>query len=363
MLKEQGEKIEEQASALVAMVRDPWAWRARILGIAQPRYPVPQRDPNGSLRWVDGGDPVAFPTAWPDVYHDRDVITNPNTPLDERLYGVVTAAVDLVPQLKLLTLPKWGLDFLWNAAHSPTGQARGGYISGPGGPTDDQIPALLSNGEYVIRAAAVKKLGLSRLDALNNIQHFSEGGSPDVGALGLSTLDTIFGALLAPKGSAPKASASWGSSQPSDPRALLRPAPTSDEHNIPALSAGIQGAASTIGSLLATAASVGIGMTGGGALGGAAAASAIQAGAQLVGQYADGAVNILSSFLVGTVTPAQTGQGYGAPLLAAPPQPAVNNFQSIHNGNVVTNNLDEYNRLKDRKDAQRSLPFLNRVNS
>jgi hypothetical protein len=46
-------------------------------------------------------------------------------------------------------------------------KAAGGYISGPGGPTDDLIPALLSNGEYVLRADAVKRLGVPMLDALN----------------------------------------------------------------------------------------------------------------------------------------------------------------------------------------------------
>ncbi len=35
--------------------------------------------------------------------------------------------------------------------------ATGGYITGPGGPTDDVIPALLSNGEYVINAKQTSK--------------------------------------------------------------------------------------------------------------------------------------------------------------------------------------------------------------
>ena len=39
------------------------------------------------------------------------------------------------------------------------GFATGGYIRGPGLGVSDSIPALLSNGEYVIRAAAVRKLG------------------------------------------------------------------------------------------------------------------------------------------------------------------------------------------------------------
>ena len=37
-------------------------------------------------------------------------------------------------------------------------KATGGYISGPGTSTSDSIPAMLSNGEYVIKAASVRKL-------------------------------------------------------------------------------------------------------------------------------------------------------------------------------------------------------------
>ena len=49
------------------------------------------------------------------------------------------------------------------------GFADGGYISGPGTGTSDSIPARLSNGEYVVRAGAVKQLGVGFLDQLNNI--------------------------------------------------------------------------------------------------------------------------------------------------------------------------------------------------
>ncbi|MBQ9697550.1 MAG: hypothetical protein IJV46_03305, partial [Acidaminococcaceae bacterium] len=45
--------------------------------------------------------------------------------------------------------------------------ATGGYISGPGTGTSDSIPAMLSNGEYVIRSAAVDMIGRPALDALN----------------------------------------------------------------------------------------------------------------------------------------------------------------------------------------------------
>lgn len=64
-----------------------------------------------------------------------------------------------------------------------TGKASGGFISGPGGPTDDRIPARLSNGEYVIRASSVSKFGRGFFDALNagfvppaSARRFAEGG-------------------------------------------------------------------------------------------------------------------------------------------------------------------------------------------
>ena len=57
--------------------------------------------------------------------------------------------------------------------------ATGGYISGPGTGTSDSIPAMLSNGEYVIRAAAVRRLGTGFMNAINRgvvPQFFNQGG-------------------------------------------------------------------------------------------------------------------------------------------------------------------------------------------
>ena len=47
-----------------------------------------------------------------------------------------------------------------------SGYAGGGKIKGPGGPTDDKIPAMLSDGEYVLPAKTVKKVGVDKLDKL-----------------------------------------------------------------------------------------------------------------------------------------------------------------------------------------------------
>lgn len=58
----------------------------------------------------------------------------------------------------------------------PQANAAGGYISGPGTATSDSIPAYLSNGEYVIKAAAVDKYGTHMFDHLNAMR-FADGGS------------------------------------------------------------------------------------------------------------------------------------------------------------------------------------------
>lgn len=49
------------------------------------------------------------------------------------------------------------------------GFAGGGYVTGPGTSTSDSIPARLSAGEYVVNAAAVKRVGVTFLQALNGL--------------------------------------------------------------------------------------------------------------------------------------------------------------------------------------------------
>jgi len=54
-------------------------------------------------------------------------------------------------------------------------KADGGLISGPGTSTSDSILGLLSPGEYIIRASAVRGLGTSILDSIN-VGRFATGG-------------------------------------------------------------------------------------------------------------------------------------------------------------------------------------------
>lgn len=62
------------------------------------------------------------------------------------------------------------------------GYADGGHILGPGTGTSDSIPAWLSNGEYVIKAAAVAKYGAAFFHQLNTMR-FADGGYVSRGGL------------------------------------------------------------------------------------------------------------------------------------------------------------------------------------
>lgn len=61
-------------------------------------------------------------------------------------------------------------------------KANGGPVFGAGTSTSDSIPAMLSNGEYVINAKAVRRLGLPLLNALNN--GYAVGGAVSIGGGG-----------------------------------------------------------------------------------------------------------------------------------------------------------------------------------
>jgi hypothetical protein len=75
-------------------------------------------------------------------------------------------------------------DAQYNASHysdgttKSSGHAEGGHITGPGSGTSDSIVARLSNGEFVVRSAAVRAYGASFFHALNDMKigGFAEGG-------------------------------------------------------------------------------------------------------------------------------------------------------------------------------------------
>ncbi|MFC9769150.1 phage tail tape measure protein [Rhodococcus jostii] len=85
------------------------------------------------------------------------------------IVGGIKAAVRTIGGLlaRLRNVP--GLGWVGDAGAAMldwAGHATGGLITGPGGPTDDLIPSLLSDGEFVVRASATKQ-NLPLLQALN----------------------------------------------------------------------------------------------------------------------------------------------------------------------------------------------------
>jgi hypothetical protein len=72
------------------------------------------------------------------------------------------------------------------------GKADGGYISGRGTSRSDSIPAMLSNGEFVVNAAAVRKIGRNNLEAINTGKSIGGGMAVSVDVSGQLRGDTIY---------------------------------------------------------------------------------------------------------------------------------------------------------------------------
>lgn len=64
---------------------------------------------------------------------------------------------------------------LFKRAISAVGLKSGGEVSGMGGPTDDQVPAMLSDGEFVIPADVVKKFGKTYFEKMLATHHKPSG--------------------------------------------------------------------------------------------------------------------------------------------------------------------------------------------
>ena len=89
---------------------------------------------------------------------------------------------------KLLSMIFLELQLIYTTLQSATsvvGHATGGFIRGAGTSTSDSIPAMLSNGEYVISADSVRKYGTNFMNAVNDgtftqiplgVPKFADGG-------------------------------------------------------------------------------------------------------------------------------------------------------------------------------------------
>lgn len=93
--------------------------------------------------------------------------------------------------------------------------ASGGLITGPGSGTSDSILSRLSNGEYVMKAAAVNAFGADTFDQMNSLQipAFAVGGP----VLDIASPSQVF----ASKGAAPAQSAGGSNTSSADVREMI----------------------------------------------------------------------------------------------------------------------------------------------
>ena len=103
---------------------------------------------------------------------------NANTKAINDLQGQISAAqkgLDTPTPGAFSGVPKIAPKSATKFAAMAAARATGGTISGPGSSTSDSIPAMLSNGEYVVNAGAVSHYGKGFFDAANAM-HLKKGG-------------------------------------------------------------------------------------------------------------------------------------------------------------------------------------------
>jgi len=132
------------------------------------------------------------------------------------------------------------------------------------------------------------------------------------------------------------------------------------KHVLPALEKGITSGFATAGNIAGSAISMGMG--GAGIPGGGAAGQFVQGLFQQAGKIANNVANVASSFLVGNITGGTTENPYGVTQRGSVPTGGSRVVDASNNqyGDVYTNNLDEYFKMVDRRNAQRAQSGLGR---
>ena len=146
--------------------------------------PVPERKPEADIAaeaqaaatktesaWSESTNQISrdlnalgdvFTTLWNGVKTQAQEAANVTADAADK---AVQAAQRAATAVKELATSGGGQDF--------TGFASGGYVSGPGTERSDSILARLSNGEFVVNAKSVQRLGLKTLQRINR---FAGGG-------------------------------------------------------------------------------------------------------------------------------------------------------------------------------------------
>lgn len=127
---------------------------------------------------------VAAWTAYTQAFADPSAMTLP-----QKFAGAASVMAALAPALATIS------------SVTMKGFATGGHITGKGTGTSDDIPIWASNGEYMMKAEAVAKLGLGNLDYMNATGNlpgkFADGGlirnTPDLGNPNLGSTPQFLG--------------------------------------------------------------------------------------------------------------------------------------------------------------------------
>jgi tape measure domain-containing protein len=123
--------------------------------------------------------------------------------------GYLNDSYDVTKKLVLQDLSSelLGTFFASGASSSgivPAGYATGGFIQGPGSGTSDDIPAMLSNGEFVVNAKSAKK-NRALLDSINSGISFSKFSTGSPTASTPEDIKLLFKAILGTERSGPEA--------------------------------------------------------------------------------------------------------------------------------------------------------------
>ena len=161
--------------------------------------------------------------------------------------------------------------------------------------------------------------------------------------------------------------------------APIQPPPVEGEKHVhPALSKGIRSGAAALGNAAATAMQIGAALLGaaggggaaasfGGSLGASAGAAALGGLSSYVaglfqqgGKIVENIANVGSSFLVGNITGGTTANAYGVTQRANNPSGGTRMIDASNNqyGDIYTQDIGEYFKLVNRRDAQRAQAAL-----
>lgn len=186
------EKGRANQSALDSLAMSTITYRDKLIAAGASQEAVSQATERGRVKWIQNAAAMGMSEAQAimlaeELFGVRDAATEAG----RKSVTVKTSAPGAVNAYEQIMAAKRAADatdgtvVTIRTRYSTSGSlpqvavATGGYISGPGTGTSDSIPAMLSNGEYVVRAAAVARLGAARLDYLNrygDLPRFADGG-------------------------------------------------------------------------------------------------------------------------------------------------------------------------------------------